>query len=217
MIAVVLSVVVLGPPAGAQTVLGRAGEQLRRDKVYVDPAAERRIDDDAERRLEEQIRQADTPIFVAVLPGSATAEAGGNVNAVPGELARAVGLSGTYAVIAGSSFRADSDTLNGAPGIASAVFDRSKSTEEVLSDFITRAERAAAGGAASGSEGGSSERSGDDGGGGGGGGAVLPLLLLIGAGAVGLLGEDPRTLFITNNSTTQAVAVEILVGRDPTP
>lgn len=44
-----------------------------------------------------------------------------------------------------------------------------------------------------------------------------PLLLLIGAGAVGLMGAVPRSLFLTNNSGTQAVAVEILVGRDPTP
>lgn len=44
-----------------------------------------------------------------------------------------------------------------------------------------------------------------------------PLLLLIGGGAVGLLGGAPRLLFITNNSAAQAVAVEILVGRDPTP
>ncbi len=44
-----------------------------------------------------------------------------------------------------------------------------------------------------------------------------PLLLLIGAGAVGLLGAAPRSLFITNNSATQEVAVEVLVGRDPTP
>ena len=47
LIAVVFSVVLLGPPAGGQTVLGRAGEQLRRDRVYVDPDAERKIDDGA--------------------------------------------------------------------------------------------------------------------------------------------------------------------------
>jgi hypothetical protein len=44
-----------------------------------------------------------------------------------------------------------------------------------------------------------------------------PLLLLIGAGAVGLMGAVPRSFFLTNNSGTQDVAVEILVGRDPTP
>ena len=186
LVAVVLSVVLLGPPASAQTVLGRAGEQLRRDRVYVDPAADPKvaIEPDAERRLEEQIRDAETPIFIAVLPSSATAEAGGNVNAVPAELARAVGLSGTYAVIAGTSFRADSDTLNGAPGIATAVFDRSKSSEEVLSDFVTRADRAAAGAATGSGSNGSGESSGG-GDGGGGGGGVLPLLLLVGAGGGG--------------------------------
>jgi hypothetical protein len=31
------------------------------------------------------------------------------------------------------------------------------------------------------------------------------------------MGAVPRSLFLTNNSGTQAVAVEILVGRDPTP
>jgi hypothetical protein len=184
LVAVVVSVVLLGPPAGAQTVLGRAAQQLRSDKVYVDPDAERRISDGAERDLEAKIRNAQTPIFIAILPASATAEAGGNANAVPGALARTVGLAGTYAVIAGTSFRADSDTLSGAPGIATAVFDRSKSTEEVLSDFITRADQLATrGGAATGNgSSGGNDSGGSDGGGGSG---VLPLLLLIGAGGGG--------------------------------
>lgn len=184
LLAVMVSVVLLGPPAGAQAVLGRAGEQLRRDRVYVDPAAERKIDEGAERRLEEQIREAETPIFIAVLPASASAEAGGNVNAVPGELARAVGLSGTYAVIAGNSFRADSDTLNGAPGIASAAFSAKsgEGTEAVLEEFVTRADRAAAGGGTASGSDGQGQGGGADGGGGSG---VLPLLLLIGAGGGG--------------------------------
>ena len=184
LLAVVVSVVLLGPPAGAQTVLGRAGEQLRRDRVYVDPAAERKISDSAERRLEERIRESETPIFIAVLPASATAEAGGNVNAVPGALARTAGLSGTYAVIAGNSFRADSDTLPGAPGIATASFNAKsgESTEAVLEEFVTRAERNARQAGGSGSSGGGGE---SGGGGDGGGSGVLPLLLLVGAGGGG--------------------------------
>ena len=184
LLAVVVSVVLLGPPAGAQAVLGRAGEQLRRDPVYVDPAAERKIDAAAERRLEEQIRDADTPIFVAVLPEAVTAEAGGNINAVPGAVADAVGLAGTYAVVTRTGFRVDSNTLAGAPGIATAAINakRDQGTEAVLSEFITRAERAASGAASGGN--GATDSGGSDGGGGGGGGA-LPLLLLIGAGGGG--------------------------------
>ena len=187
LLAVVVSVVLLGPPAGAQTVLGRAGEQLRRDRVYVDPDSDPRVilNADAERRLEDQIRASETPIFISILPASAAAEAGGDARAVPQALSRAVGLTGTYAAITGTSFRAGSDTIRDAAAIATAVFDRNKSTEEVLSDFINRVDRSAGavGAGGSGSSGGSGESSGGSDGGGGSG--VLPLLLLVGAGGGG--------------------------------
>jgi len=187
LVAVAVSVVLLGPPAGAQTVLGRVGEELRRDRVYVDPAADPKviINDAAERRLEDQIRGSDTPIFIAIVPASAIAEAGGDANAVPQALSRTVGFSGTYGVIAGTSFRAYSSTVRDARAIATAVFDRNKSSEEVVSDFINRTQRAAASNGSSSGGGGDSAASDGDGGGGGGGSGVLPLLLLVGAGGGG--------------------------------
>src|SRR5918994_5437569 len=44
---------------------------LRRDPVFIDPAAQRTLSDTEAERLREQIRSAGTPVFVAVLPTSA--------------------------------------------------------------------------------------------------------------------------------------------------
>src|SRR3954468_16216434 len=98
----------MAAPAGAQvSALDAAASALRSNPVYVDSSAERARDVDAD-RLRARIRQGDSPIFVDVLPAAAVNEAGGDVNRLPAVLAARVGLGGTYAVVAGSSFRAAS-------------------------------------------------------------------------------------------------------------
>jgi hypothetical protein len=182
-------------PVGAQTetaVLDRAATSLRRDPVYVDDRAERTIDASAADRLRRRIRDGDQPVFLAVLPSSAVAEAG-NVNRLPEVLAGRVNLAGTYGVIAGGSFRAGSTSLppGRATSAATAAFQAhsGEGTEAVLADFVERVAsvRASAppGGETGDGTGGESEGAGD-GGGGGSSGSVLPLLLLLGAGGAGL-------------------------------
>ncbi len=72
-----------------QDVLERAASALRQDAVYVDPDAERAISPGAADQFEAAVGGGETPIFIAILPASVAAEAGGDPGAVPGALAQA--------------------------------------------------------------------------------------------------------------------------------
>jgi hypothetical protein len=197
-----LTAVMLAGPAPAQStaqgtaVLDRAAAALRSDPVYVDPDAEGpgKIDADAAESLRRRIRSSGSAIFLAILPESAVAEAGGDVNRLPEAIATRTGLSGTYGVVAvgdGTSFRAGA--TSGTPGragslaTAAAQAHSSEGTEAVLADFVNRIAQAQ-GGQVPAQTSPLDEGSGDSGGdsGGGGGSSALPLLLLIGAGGGGL-------------------------------
>jgi hypothetical protein len=185
LIPALVAAVLIGGPAGAQvSALDAAASALRNNPVYVDSGAERARDVDAD-RLRNRIRQGDSPIFVAVLPASAVAESGGDIDRLPAVLGRRVGLQGTYAVVAGSSFRADSSSIppRQAYDLATTSFQaqRSNGVGAVLDTFVDRVNNAAQGSASapSGSGSGSGSR---EGGGGGGSGGVLLLLLLLGGG-----------------------------------
>ncbi len=197
-LAVVAAVIMLAPgPAAAQTgVLDRAAAALRSDPVFVDPTAERADEVDAG-RLRQSIRSSGAPIFVAVLPAAAIDEVGGDAGRLPTTLGTRTGLAGTYAVVAGDSFRAGSNTLarGQAGALATAAFQAHSGdiTQAVLDDFIERVGQAqAARGPQSTSpsatapfdeaESGESGSSGD----GGGGSNVFPVLLVAGAAGGGL-------------------------------
>jgi hypothetical protein len=199
-LAVVVGVVAAAPPAWTQTqggpLLERAAGALPRDPVYVDPERAQEVDAAAADRLRRRIAQHGAPVFIAVLPASAVEEVGGQPNEVPVVLGRKVGLAGTYAVVAGNSFRAASSTLpSGQAGaLATAAFQahRNEGIEAVLADFLDRVPAAqgeggsgneSAGREGAGAEGGGAEGGGSDGGGGSG---LLPVLLLLGAGGAGL-------------------------------
>ncbi|MDP9071122.1 MAG: hypothetical protein M3N68_07525, partial [Actinomycetota bacterium] len=186
----IAQLVVLERPAQAQSALERATTELRRDPVYVDPAAERSISPDAADRLRQRIRQSGTPVFVAVLPGAAVTDAGGDPARLPAALGEAVGLQGTYAVVAGNSFRAGSTVLprGRASSLATASFQARSGdgTDAVLGEFVDRVAQADRGGSEAGPVS-RSERAREDGGGGGGGGGGLALLALLGVAGGGFL------------------------------
>jgi hypothetical protein len=160
-------------PAHAQGALGEAAQALRDTSVYVDPDAERALTDDEVARIRELI--ADTgagPMYLAVLPGSARDEAGGDPSAALREIAEEVGEPGTYAGVIGDSFRAGSVGVDvPASDLAQASLEAhaADGTLPVLEDFIRRVGEARAGGGSSGGRG-----SGD------GGGFPIVLLLLLG-------------------------------------
>jgi hypothetical protein len=63
----------LAGPAMAGRYVDRSASALQRDLVYVDSAARRTLPAAAEAALRERVRQAGTPIYVAVPPPSAAA------------------------------------------------------------------------------------------------------------------------------------------------
>lgn len=167
-------------PAQVTTTVDGAAEALRRDPVYVVEGAERALSDADAEALRSQIRSSGEPIFVAVLPGS-VAPSSSDADALPGTLARATGLAGTYAVVVGDRFRATSDQVADAGGLATASFQEAASggAAAVLQRFVERVGSAEDGGSSTGgaSGGGGSETSNGEAGG-----SLVPLALL-GAGA----------------------------------
>ena len=181
------------PPVGAQAAddpVAEAAAALTSDPVFVDPTAERALDAGEASDLRASIRDAGTPVFVAVLPGSA-----GDAGAVVRSLVDEVGLSGTYAAIVGNEFRAVSTQLADADEIATSAFQAESGSGQaaVLERFV---EDVAAAGTAGRGTGGTGAFQ-DDGSRGPGdadddGGASLLPIGLLAAGGVGALAWSRR-------------------------
>src|SRR4051812_14287420 len=140
---IVLLSLVLVPSALAGPIVERAATALANDPVYVDPQAEHALSAADEQRLQNEIeQQGKGPIYVAVLPNAAVAEAGGDALGVLDELEKSVGGRGVYAVVAGDHFRAESTDLGSgkAGDLATDAFNehRSEGVEAVLVDFVDR-------------------------------------------------------------------------------
>jgi hypothetical protein len=177
-------ILLVGLPAGAVSAsvdLDEVADELQSNPVYIDVDAERALSDDEAEDLRSAIRGAETPIYIAVLPASAADLAGGDPAEVASQLAAAVDRRGTFGVVVGDSFRAGSSELpagEAAELAVSALEAEGDDTAAVLDDFVERV------GDAVDSRQGSGQGADDDGGGSG---WVLPLVLVGGAGAVGLL------------------------------
>ncbi|MUH45698.1 MAG: hypothetical protein F2793_04215 [Actinobacteria bacterium] len=128
-------------PASAASAAGEiepAAAALRSGaSVYSDPAAEKALSSSEISALSDQIAATKLPIFMAVLPASAGADA----DAVLVELKDAVGLGGIYAVVAGDSFRAGS-TSGSAGALATSAFrsQRDNGVAAVLGEFVSLAD-----------------------------------------------------------------------------
>jgi hypothetical protein len=175
-ILVLALLLVLAPSASAQGTLTEAAAALRETPVYVDPQAERALSSGEVADLRRAIARNEAgPAYIAVLPGSAAEEAGGDPVAALRELALSVGEPGTYAAVIGDSFRAGATggvlpegRAGELAGEASAA-ERDAGTAAVLGDFVRRL------GAARAEVGGSADAPGN----GGGGGFPVALLLLL--------------------------------------
>ncbi len=168
---VVAATLAAAAPAAAQGTLGEAARALRDAPVYVDPDAERALSDAEVSRLRDLIANTGAgPMYVVVLPASATDEAGGDPSAALREVAEELREPGTYAGVIGDSFRAGSVGVDvPARDLAREAVEAyaAEGTFPVLEDFVRRVGDARAGGG-----------SGRDGGGGGGGGG-FPVVLLV--------------------------------------
>jgi hypothetical protein len=137
----------VGPaaPAWAGPWVDRAAGSLRDDPLYVHPSARPTLSPPDVERVRARLTIAGTPVFVAVLPGQARAEAGGDANRLAALVAASVGRPGTYLVVAGGEEGAGSNTL--ARGVAArearAAFRQHPELAAATMDFIARAEHAA--------------------------------------------------------------------------
>lgn len=177
MLATVLSLVAaLSLALPGQTAVDQVGQELRSDPVYVDPAAEEVLTSAEQDRLRAAIGDAETTIYVAVLPASSSPES------VLRGIANSAGLSGTYVLVTPETFIVTSDVVPQAADIAGTALqqNRDRGKLAVLEAFVGKVSAVAAGGASSG--GGSGAPSGDAGGSDGDG-SLMPLLLLGGGGA----------------------------------
>jgi len=172
----------LAPAAHAGPIVDRAVAALQNDPIYVDPAANPAITDAQKAELEKRIlANGAGPLYLAILPDSASAEAGGSPDEVLRAIASSVNRRGTYAVVVGRHLRAGATNGVLPKGEAANDVDEAVAAHKaqglypILLDFVDRVGQDRNGTASSG-------------GGGGGGGSGLALLGILGAAALVLIG-----------------------------
>ena len=84
----------LAGPAAAGPWVDRTAGQLRDAPLYVNPSARPTLSLVDRERISARLALAGTPVFVAVLPAQALAEAGGNANDLASQVATSVGKPG---------------------------------------------------------------------------------------------------------------------------
>jgi len=139
-------VAVTALPAVAGPWVDRTTGSLRGDPVYVHPSARPTLTPAAAGQVRARIARTGTPVFVAVLPRQALAEAGGSAARLAALVAGSLGRPGTYLVVAGGQQGAGSDTLGQgeAAGLARSAFRRHRGDlRGAVLDFVGRVDRAA--------------------------------------------------------------------------
>jgi hypothetical protein len=139
-------VAVTALPAVAGPWVDRTTGSLRDDPLYVHPSARPTLAPAAAGQVRARIAGTGTPVFVAVLPRQALAEAGGSAGKLAAMVAGSLGRPGTYLVVAGGRQGAGSDTLGQgeAAGLAGSAFRRHRGDlRGAVLDFVGRVDRAA--------------------------------------------------------------------------
>jgi hypothetical protein len=107
--AVTMAALVLpAAPAAAASYVEAAAAGLRDAHVYLDPGATAIVSEQAATRLRDAVRDAGTPVYIAVLPATARQEAGDDTVMLAQAIAGKVAQPGAYMVIAGSKWAAGS-------------------------------------------------------------------------------------------------------------
>jgi hypothetical protein len=139
-------VAVTALPAVAGPWVDRTTGTLRDDPLYVDPQASPTLAPAAAAQVRARIARTGTPVFVAVLPQQALAEAGGSPGRLAATVAGSLGRPGTYLMVAGGRQGAGSDTLDRgeAAGLARSAFRAHPGDlRGAVLDFVGRVDRAA--------------------------------------------------------------------------
>ncbi|MDH6129680.1 hypothetical protein [Kitasatospora sp. GP82] len=142
LLAAVLGLLLLlaASPASAAGGIDEASTALKKSQVYVDPAMTSRFSEDQAAALSKKLKDADKPIYVAVIPANAQ---------YPGptvirDLRTKVGVVGVYAVWRGDAFKADSDSAAfsraASANLAGASFrSHQGDINATLNDFVDQA------------------------------------------------------------------------------
>jgi hypothetical protein len=135
----------LAAPAWAGPWVDRTTGNLRDGPLYVHPAARPTLSLPDQERIRARLALVGTPIFVAVLPSQALAEAGGSANRLAALVGASVNRPGTYLVVAGGEQGAGSNTLakGQAANRAKVAFREHPDLADATVDFIARVEDAA--------------------------------------------------------------------------
>jgi len=153
----------LAPAAHAGPIINRAVAALQNDPVYVDPAANPTITEAQRAALDQRILASGAgPLYLAILPDSASAEAGGSPDDVVRAVATGVHRRGTYAVVVGRHLRAGATNGVLPQGEAAKDVDaavaahKTDGLDAILLDFVDRvgADRQGKGSSGGGSSGG---------------------------------------------------------------
>ncbi|MFF0559152.1 hypothetical protein [Streptomyces sp. NPDC004266] len=131
---------VLAPAAGARaTGVSDAAAALRQGPVYVDPGAAGQLSAADAKALAQKIRDADKPLFVAVLPANAQFPPEGLLR----NLRTQTGIAGLYAVRLGDRFDAGADrsVMSGQAvrNLVTAVRQPGVDAATELNDFVDQA------------------------------------------------------------------------------
>ncbi|MBR8639476.1 hypothetical protein KEF29_09615 [Streptomyces tuirus] len=138
-VAAVLAVLMVGAPgAHAATDVSKVAEELRESPVYVDPAASGQLAASDAEALADKIKDADKPLFVAVLPADQPTED------LFRNLRTETGVTGLYGIRVGQEFdaRADSAVMSrqAVSNLVTAVQDAGDAKAQ-LNDFVDDALR----------------------------------------------------------------------------
>ncbi|GGJ73950.1 hypothetical protein GCM10011583_01700 [Streptomyces camponoticapitis] len=133
--------VVAAPGAQAATGPDVVAEAFKQGPVYVDPRASDQLSGADADALTKKIKDADKPVFVAVLPQSADFDPD---NTLLNRLRADTGLSGVYAVRLGDRFDAAADARVLPPNAVRSITDgargsRSVSASTELNNFVDQA------------------------------------------------------------------------------
>jgi hypothetical protein len=181
-----LALLVFAAPAAASQISDTV-QALGTAPLYVAQDAKPTLSQLDQRRVRDAIRSAHGgPIYIAVLPASATDETGGDATELVRQIGDGLHKPGTYAVVAGGQFRAASTELQAgqAGHLATDAFDahHNDGLATTLVDFVQRVGKAQASGG-SGSGGGTST---------GGGGMLAVLAIVLGGGGLFAFGRARR-------------------------
>ncbi len=211
-VVVALAALVLGAPAAyANVPIDTVATSLSRSPVYVEGGNEAQVTPDDYARLLTDVQAAGTPLYVAVIDSDSLG--GLTIAEYTHALGAKVGVMGTYAVVAGRQFFADSQLFPVGALATQAVQDnRAGGANAILDAFIAGVgDLAAAGDSVPGTVPGSVPATD------GGGGSLLPVLLVGGVVVVGALVIGTAATRASRKRTAeQLAAVRTVVDEDVT-